>query len=149
MGGRGARSAIGKNAIMRGTTGTVSRSAAANALKSGFSVKAAGGESVRFSAALNEKYISGKSRREGESPRRLYQLGRAVTVVKKANRGVYSLPGNNPPQKMYLHQFSKESAMVVFTDARTRHVRSFIYYSGGAERFLDRYKKQIKKIPEP
>ena len=48
MGGRGARSAIGKNAIMRGTTGTVSRSAAANALKSGFSVKSAGGETVRF-----------------------------------------------------------------------------------------------------
>lgn len=36
MGGRGARSAIGKNAIMHGTTGTISRSAAANALKSGF-----------------------------------------------------------------------------------------------------------------
>ena len=28
MGGRGARSAIGKNAIMHGTTGTISRSAA-------------------------------------------------------------------------------------------------------------------------
>lgn len=92
MGGRGARSAIGKNAIMRGTTGTVSRSAAANALKSGFSVKAAGGESVRFSAALNEKYISGKGRREGESPRRLYQLGRAVTVVKKGKPGRVQSP---------------------------------------------------------
>lgn len=145
MGGRGARSAIGKNAIMRGTTGTVSRSAAANALKSGFSVKAAGGETVRFPSALNEKYISGKGRREGESPRRLYQLGRAVTAVRKANRGVYSLPGNNPPQKMYLHQFSGKSAMVVFTDAKTRRVRSFIYYSAGAERFLERYRKQAVK----
>lgn len=145
MGGRGARSAIGKNAIMHGTTGTVSRSAAANALKSGFSVKAAGGETVRFPSALNEKYISGKGRREGESPRRLYQLGRAVTAVRKANRGVYSLPGNNPPQKMYLHQFSGKSAMVVFTDAKTRRVRRFIYYSAGAERFLERYRKQAVK----
>lgn len=145
MGGRGARSAIGRNAIMHGTTGTVSRSAAANALKSGFSVKAAGGEAVRFSSALNEKYISGKGRQEGESPRRLYQLGRAVTAVRKANRGVYDLPRNNPPQKMYLHQFSNKSAMVVFTDAKTRRVRSFIYSNTGAERFLVRYRKQAEK----
>lgn len=35
--------------------------------------------------------------------------------------------------------------MVVFTDAKNRRVRSFIYYSAGAERFLERYRKQAVK----
>lgn len=145
MGGRGARSAIGKNAIMRGTTGTVSRSAAANALKSGFTVKAAGGKNVRFSYKINNKYINGEGRKEGPSKARLYDLGRAVIAVRKANEGVYDMKNNNPPQIMYLHRFSEKASMVVFVDANKRNVRGFTYNSSGSNRFLNHYKKQVKK----
>ena len=126
MGGRGARSAIGKNAITRGTTGTVSRSAAANALKSGFTVKAAGGDKIRFTSRLNNKYMNGKGRSQGQNPERLYHLGQAVTAARKANRGIFMLKGDNPPQIAFLHQTSKRSGMVVFADAKTKVVRGFI-----------------------
>lgn len=148
MGGRGARSAIGKNTIMHGTMGTVSRSAAANALKSGFSVKAAGGESVRFSSALSEKYISGKGRIQGENPERLYHLGKAVTAARKANRGIYRLGGDNPPQIAFLHQSGKREGMVVFADARTKKVRGFIPVRD-VSKWKNELEQRSKRLPEP
>ena len=126
MGGRGARSAIGRNTIMHGTTGTVSRSAAANALKTGFTVKAAGGEKIRFTSRLNNKYMNGNGRSQGPNPERLYHLGQAVTAARKANRGIFMLKGDNPPQIAFLHQTGKRSGMVVFADSATRTVRGFI-----------------------
>lgn len=126
MGGRGAYSAISKKSIQHGTIGTVSRSAALNALKSGFSVKAKGGKIVRFTSAMNKKYMQGKGRKDGKSPERLYHLGKAVTAVKYANSGIYHLKKDNPPQTVYLHRTGENSGMVVFTDTKTRHVRGFI-----------------------
>ena len=127
MGGRGARSAVKKRTIQHGTRETVSRAAASNALKSGFYVNAAGKRRVRFTYELHKKYAEGIGRKNNQPAKeRLYQLGKAVTAVKKANRGVYRLLYDNPPQLAYLHQFGKRDGMVVFVDLRTRIVRGFI-----------------------
>lgn len=148
MGGRGARSAIGKNAIIHGTTGTISRSAAANALKSGFSVKAAGGYHVKFTSRLNRKYMDGKGRLRGPSPERLYHLGQAVTAARKANRGIFMLKGDNPPQIAFLHQTGKRSGMVVFADAETKVVRGFIAVKN-VSKWENNLNIRKKGLPEP
>ena len=126
MGGRGARSAVKKLIIRHGTRGTVSRAAASNALN-GFYVNAAGERRVRFTYELHRKYAEGVGRKDNQPAKeRLYQLGKAVTAVKKANRGIYRLLHDQPPQLAYLHQFGKRDGMVVFVDLRTRSVRGFI-----------------------
>ena len=127
MGGRGARSAVKKQTIRHGTSGTVSRAAASNALRKGFYVDAAGKRRVRFNRDLHEKYVNGVGRKNNQPAKeRLYQLGKAVTAVRKANRGIYRLLYDNPAQLAYLHEFSKRDGMVVFVDLKTRIVRGFI-----------------------
>lgn len=148
MGGRGARSAISKNAIMHGTTGTVSRAAAANALKTGFTVKAAGGNRIRFTSRLNNKYMNGKGRSQGPTPERLYHLGQAVAAARKANRGIFMLKGDNPPQIAFLHQTGKRSGMVVFTDAKTKVVRGFISVKN-VNKWENTLNIRKKGLPEP
>lgn len=127
MGGRGARSAVKKSVIRHGKRGTVSRAAASNALKSGFYVNAAGNRRVRFTYDLHRKYAEGVGRKDNQPAKeRLYQLGKAVTAVRKANRGVYRLLYDTPPQLAFLHQFGNRDGMVVFVDLKTRIVRGFI-----------------------
>ena len=127
MGGRGARSAVKKQIIRHGTRGTVSRAAASNALRRGFYVNAAGKRRLRFTRDLHDKYANGVGRKDNQPAKeRLYQLGKAVTATKKANRGVYRLLHDHPPQIAFLHRFSKRDGMVVFVDLKTRTVRGFI-----------------------
>lgn len=127
MGGRGARSAVKKSVIRHGTRETVSRAAASNALKNGFYVNAAGKRRVRFTYDLHRKYAEGVGRKDNQPAKeRLYQLGKAVTAVRKANRGVYRLLYDTPPQLAFLHQFGNRDSMVVFVDLKTRIVRGFI-----------------------
>jgi len=141
MGGRGARSAVKKQTIRHGTRGTVSRAAASNALRRGFYVNAAGKRRIRFTRDLHEKYVNGVGRKNNQPAKeRLYQLGKAVTAAKKANRGVYRLLHDNPPQIAFIHQFSKRDGMIVFVDLEKRIVRGFINVEN-----LSKWEKSIQE----
>ena len=56
----------------------------------------------------------------------MIHLGKAITATKYANKGIYRLYGDNPPQLVYSHSFSKRKGMVVFVDMNTNVVRGFI-----------------------
>ena len=112
--------------ISRGTARTISIFSASNALKRSISVKAAGDRKIHFNYKLHEKYVDGKGRKDGETAERMVHLGKAITTIKFANKGIYRLSGDNPPQLVYLHSFSKRKGMVVFVDMNTNVVRGFI-----------------------
>ena len=82
--------------------------------------------SVHFNYSLHEKYVNGKNREDGASAERLMHLGKAVTAVKYANKGIYRLDGDNPPQLAYFHSFSKRKGIVVFIERDSKKVRGFI-----------------------
>lgn len=120
------RPSMARRDISRGTTRTISLASASNALRKSISVKATGDRKIHFNYKLHEKYVDGKGRKDGESAERMIHLGKAITATKYANKGMFRLSGDNPPQLVYFHSFSKRKGMVVFVDMRTNVVRGFI-----------------------
>ena len=112
--------------ISKGTIHTISISSASNALQRSISVKPADNKKLHFNYKIHEKYVNGKGRKDGESEERMIHLGKAVTAVKYANKGIYHLKDDNPPQVVYFHSFSKRKSIVVFVEENTNVVRGFI-----------------------
>lgn len=120
------RPSMSRRDISKGTTKTISISSASNALQKSILIKSSDNKKIHFNYKLHEKYVNGKGRKNGESEERMIHLGKAIMGVKYANRGIYHLKGDNPPQVVYFHSFSKRKNIVVFVEEKTNVVRGFI-----------------------
>ena len=112
------------------------------ALKTGFAIRAADGREYRFTERLVGKYLSGSGRSQGADVDRLHHLPRAMEAVAKANGGMRLHPNDNPPQRSFLHRFDNGHAALVFADASSGEIRSFIYSSRPGK--LERKHSRIK-----
>ncbi len=94
------------------------------------------GRNVVMTSSILKKYRDGIGRASTDI-KRLRHLGRVILAIQSPDSEIVPLPNHHPPQRQYLHKFSKKGAIVVYVNDDDDTLRGFIYSSHiPSDRFL-------------
>lgn len=125
-----------KVALSTGINGKITIKEAEIILEKNRTYSDSNGMKVVITSSILKKYRDGIGRASKEADR-LRHLGKAILAIQSPESEILPLPNHHPPQRQYLHKFSKKGAIVVYVNDDDDTLRGFIYSSHiPSDRFL-------------